>query len=175
MKTNCALAFLIVGILASGQAIADKPSSAGSDRKSEKWGQPEHTQGRQRDGRERRDDDKRTARHSSGPELRIHEYFGDHHRTVVRDYYIEDIRRGHCPPGLAKKQNGCMPPGLAKKWTVGQQLPRNVIFHNLPPALATQLGQLPAGYRYAQVADHILLIASRTGMIIDAISILGSR
>jgi hypothetical protein len=27
----------------------------------------------------------------------------------------------HCPPGLAKKHNGCMPPGLAKRYyNVGQ-------------------------------------------------------
>jgi hypothetical protein len=30
---------------------------------------------------------------------------------------------GGCPPGLAKKNNGCLPPGQAKKlYTVGQRL-----------------------------------------------------
>lgn len=34
--------------------------------------------------------------------------------------------RGHCPPGLAKKDNGCMPPGQAKKlYEVGQRYNRN--------------------------------------------------
>jgi len=28
---------------------------------------------------------------------------------------------GGCPPGLAKKNNGCMPPGQAKKLRVGQR------------------------------------------------------
>ena len=28
---------------------------------------------------------------------------------------------GGCPPGLAKKNNGCMPPGQAKKLNVGQR------------------------------------------------------
>ena len=28
---------------------------------------------------------------------------------------------GGCPPGLAKKNNGCMPPGLAKKKQSGEQ------------------------------------------------------
>ena len=34
---------------------------------------------------------------------------------------------GHnCPPGLAKKNNGCLPPGQAKKlYSVGQHWPRN--------------------------------------------------
>jgi hypothetical protein len=31
---------------------------------------------------------------------------------------------GGCPPGLAKKNNGCLPPGQAKKlYGVGQRLP----------------------------------------------------
>ena len=31
---------------------------------------------------------------------------------------------GHCPPGLAKKHNGCLPPGQAKKlYNAGQRLP----------------------------------------------------
>jgi hypothetical protein len=31
---------------------------------------------------------------------------------------------GGCPPGLAKKHNGCMPPGQAKKlYNVGQRFP----------------------------------------------------
>jgi hypothetical protein len=34
--------------------------------------------------------------------------------------------RGRCPPGLAKKHNGCMPPGQAKKiYSVGQHYNRN--------------------------------------------------
>ena len=34
--------------------------------------------------------------------------------------------RGACPPGLAKKNNGCLPPGQAKKmYNVGQRYNRN--------------------------------------------------
>jgi hypothetical protein len=34
--------------------------------------------------------------------------------------------RGSCPPGLAKKGNGCMPPGQAKKlYSVGDRYRRN--------------------------------------------------
>ena len=33
---------------------------------------------------------------------------------------------GGCPPGLAKKHNGCMPPGQAKKlYRTGQRFPRS--------------------------------------------------
>ena len=41
-----------------------------------------------------------------------------------RNYYGYGDR--HCPPGLAKKHNGCMPPGQARKlYRSGQRFPRN--------------------------------------------------
>lgn len=64
-----------------------------------------------------------------------------------------------------------MPPGLVKNWAVGQQLPRDVVFHNLPEALASQLGQPPTGQRYVRAADDILLIQSGTDLVIDAITL----
>lgn len=100
-------------------------------------------------------------------------YFGDQHRIVIRDYYSEQFRRGHCPPGLAKKNTGCLPPGQAKQWQIGRPLPRNVIFHDLPPTIVLELGPPPAGHRFVRVASDILLIAIGTGMVIDAIQDLG--
>ena len=78
-----------------------------------------------------------------------------------------------CPPGLAKKRNGCMPPGQAKKWHIGRQLPRDVIFYDLPEALIVELGPPPAGHRYVRVASDILLIAAITGMVIETVQDLG--
>src|SRR6476620_3679120 len=47
----------------------------------------------------------------------------DHDRSMVSSYYRDEFSRGNCPPGLAKKDNGCLPPGQAKKaWIVGQPL-----------------------------------------------------
>jgi len=40
----------------------------------------------------------------------------DHKRVAVREYYeVEFQGKGKCPPGLAKKHNGCMPPGHAAR------------------------------------------------------------
>ena len=100
-------------------------------------------------------------------------YFQDQHRVVVRDYYDTQYRRGFCPPGLAKKNNGCMPPGQAKKWQVGRPLPRDVIFYDVPPSVVVQLGTPPRGHRFVRVASDILLIAIGTGLVIDAIEDLG--
>jgi hypothetical protein len=100
---------------------------------------------------------------------RIGGHFGDEQRTVVRNYYSEQYRLGRCPPGLAKKKNGCLPPGQARKWSVGRPLPRDVVYYSLPPAIVVQLGAPPAGHRYVRVASDILLIAIGTRMVIDAI------
>ena len=170
LKTNCALAFVIAGILAVGPAIADKPAWAGGGKggeKSERREQPESNKGRQRDG------DERSQRDGAAPAVAVREHFGDRHRTIAHEYYSEQFRTGRCPPGLAKKNNGCMPPGQARKWAVGRPLPREVIYYDVAPALVVQFGRPPAGYRYVRVASDILLIALGTGMVIDAMQDLG--
>ena len=100
-------------------------------------------------------------------------HFQDRQRVVVREYYVEEHRSGHCPPGLAKKHNGCMPPGQAKKWKKGQPLPREVVFYEVPPALVVKIGTPPPGYKYVRVASDILMIAIGTSLVVDAIQDLG--
>lgn len=94
--------------------------------------------------------------------------FSDSDRMVIRDYY-GNPPGGRCPPGLAKKNNGCMPPGQAKKWMMGQPLPRDVVFYDLPHELSIRLSAPPAGYKYVRVAGDILMIAAGTGMVAAAI------
>lgn len=199
MKTKYGLAFMIVGLLAAGQAFADKPATAGGNQNSEQRGQPEQAQGKKPDASGSQNTDMRqdadkgqdsdrgqgankgepggqsAAGQGAAAGSGAHRHFGDQHRNAVREYYTQEFRHGHCPPGLAKRENGCMPPGQAKSWAVGQRLPRDVTFHNLPAQLATQLGQPPAGQRYVRAADEILLIESGTGLIIDAIPGLGMQ
>ena len=106
--------------------------------------------------------------------LRVEVRFDEPQQAAVRSWYAQQIGAGRCPPGLAKKHNGCLPPGQAKKrWTIGRPLPREVIFHDLPPTLVVELGVPPPGYRFVRVANDLLLIAIGTGMVLDAISDLG--
>ncbi|HWE75864.1 MAG TPA: hypothetical protein VG328_22075 [Stellaceae bacterium] len=101
-------------------------------------------------------------------------HFDEHDRAAVRGYYENAVGRGHCPPGLAKKNNGCLPPGQAKKlWAVGRPLPPSVVYAPAPPALVVQLTPPPVGYRYIQVSGDILLIAAGSRMVADAITDLG--
>jgi len=100
-------------------------------------------------------------------------HFDDDKRAHIRGYYEEEFRGGNCPPGLAKKHNGCMPPGQAKKWRVGRPLPAGIVIYDVPPALVVKIGVPPAGYKYVRVAADILLIAVGTRMVADAITDLG--
>jgi len=80
---------------------------------------------------------------------------------------------GGCPPGLAKKHNGCMPPGQAKKWAYGRPLPRDVVYYEVPQPVIVRIGPPPSGYKYVRVASDILMIAIGTNMVVDAIQDLG--
>jgi Ni/Co efflux regulator RcnB len=98
---------------------------------------------------------------------------GDWDRNEIHDFIADDYRR-NCPPGLAKKHNGCMPPGQAKKWRVGYPLPDDVVFIPINDDLLGRLSPLPRGYRYVQVDKDILLIGEATKKVIDAVTLLSA-
>ena len=155
----CMLA--MIGMLGVTPAYADKPDWGGGKKENHK-----EKSARGHDDRERDDDHDGRRGHV---DIRINGYFNDRQREYARTYYGEQFRGGHCPPGLAKKRNGCMPPGQAKKWRRGYALPRDVVFYDVPNSLVVELGYPPAGHRYVRVAADILLIAVGTGMVVDAI------
>lgn len=77
-----------------------------------------------------------------------------------------------CPPGLAKRDNGCLPPGIAKRFKVGERLP-----HGIPYELITDLqyyGLTPpnGNWLYYMVDDEILRIADDTFTVLEAFQIL---
>lgn len=185
MFTRRALAFALAAAFGTGTVLADKPSGAGEKGGKGNSGQAEHREAARGPDMDRGSKGGDMDRGSKGPNVehaakgpgagaaRV-EHFGDPHRTYVRDYYDGQFRAGKkCPPGLAKKNNGCMPPGLAKKYDVGYVLPRDVRYYEVPRPLLIQLGQPPVGYQYVRVNDDILLLATGTRMIVDAIRNLG--
>ena len=176
-RTRIALALAVAGMLAIGPAMAQKPSWAGGGKpdREERSNQRENQRDNQRDNQkgERRDSDSRSSRDDGRRADGRRDHFDSRHRVLVRDYYGQQYSGGRCPPGLAKKHNGCMPPGLAKKWQIGQRLQRDVVYYSVPQQLVVQIGQPPAGYRYVRVASDILMMAIGTGMIVDAIQDLG--
>ncbi len=99
--------------------------------------------------------------------------FTDRDRDAVRTYWVQTYGRGKCPPGLAKKGNGCLPPGHAKaRYVVGERLPATVVVRRPPPVLVTRLGPPPVGYEYVIVDGDVLKLAVGTRLVVDAIHAL---
>lgn len=148
-------------------AAAEKPDKAEKFEKQEKHGKGHSHSQKERDDRPA----PRESRNAPSVQVNIQlgGFFGEPQRQAVRNYYEPQIRAGKCPPGLAKKGNGCQPPGQAKKWRLGQPLPGTVTVYPVPQSVTLQIGLPPAGYKYVRVASDILLIAIGTSMVIDAI------
>ena len=91
-------------------------------------------------------------------------------REAAQSYFVEKHGRGNCPPGLAKKNNGCLPPGQAKKrYAVGRSLPRGIVIAELPAELSVRIGAAPSGYRYGILDGDLVKLAVGTMLVVDAI------
>lgn len=147
------MVFVTLAALSVGSACADKPEWAGK-------GKPG------KGGQEQGQSDSR-----QGVSIQIS--FNDDSRRAINDYYGSRFRAGKCPPGLAKKHNGCLPPGQARKWARGRAIPADLRVYELPQDLRRRLPPPPPEHRYVRVAADILLIAIGSGMVIDAIEDIG--
>lgn len=183
-SSRVAGSFLLAAALAlcSLNVVAEKPEGAGQA-KVKVQGQGN---GKGKEDKEYKGKDDRQAKSQGGSQkvgsnggggtqvnVSIGGYFQPQQRSAVQAYYGPVIQSGRCPPGLAKKNNGCMPPGQAKAYTLGRPLPSQVVFYEVPSSVSVQIGLPPAGHRYVRVAADILLIAVGTGMVVDAIEDLG--
>jgi Ni/Co efflux regulator RcnB len=149
LTTRIALILMALALL-PGTALSKKPESPGNS-------------GKQKPSREHSVD--RPAK--KGEETN---YFTLDRRRRVKEHYSRDWKASGCPPGLAKKRNGCLPPGQAKKrWRLGEPLPADVIYHEPPRSLLEHLGHTPSGQKLVRVGTDLLLIAIGTGIVIDAI------
>ncbi|MDB5897929.1 MAG: hypothetical protein JWP22_744 [Ramlibacter sp.] len=152
------LALLFAGLLAAAPALA-KGGHDGDDH-GNKHGKHGHKEKHEKH-------EKHGPRHGA--------YFDQRNRDVVYRYYAVHPMKP-CPPGLARKHNGCMPPGQAQKvWLVGQPLPRTVVVAPVPRQIVVSLPPPPAGHRYVQVAGDVLLVAAGSMMVVDGINGLMNR
>jgi len=84
--------------------------------------------------------------------------------------------RGACPPGLAKKNNGCLPPGQARKqYNVGQRYNRNFgnawSYNQIPDYLRNQYTFDPND-RYYYNQGYLYQVDPRTMLVERAVSAL---
>jgi Ni/Co efflux regulator RcnB len=113
----------------------------------------------------------KAGKHKDSDDVRVGAFFNDDHRNRARTYYTTTYAGGKaCPPGLAKKNNGCMPPGQAKKFAVGQPLPAGTVYYGVPQPVLVQLPPVPVGYRYVRIGNDIVLLSPQTGLVVDIIN-----
>jgi Ni/Co efflux regulator RcnB len=158
VNTKKLISLVAIGIflaLAAGGVWAEKPDSAGKNKnKTEKGNQIEKENSGKEHEKNRQD-------------ALVTFSFRDDDRRIVSDYFGDKARKGDCPPGLAKKGNGCQPPGQAKKWKKGYPLTDK--YYDLPNELVIRLPVPPLNHRYVRVAGDILMIAIGTNMVVDAL------
>lgn len=106
----------------------------------------------------------RPPRHA--PEARVTLIFTDHDRDLIRHYFREHPRHG-LPPGLAKREQ--LPPGLRKHVHRHGNLPPGLHGHPLPSDLERRLRHLPDGYVRLVVGTDLVILDTRTRVIMDVI------
>lgn len=92
-----------------------------------------------------------------------------------RDDSDRDFGRG-CPPGLAKKHDGCLPPGQARNYySRGQYLPRGysnyMAYHDIPERYRSRI-RYENRYRYIFRDNRIYVVDPTTRLIRDIIEAL---
>src|SRR5512139_472872 len=96
--------------------------------------------------------------------------FSNEQRGAAQGWYAEKYGRGNCPPGLAKKQNGCLRPGQAKKrYAVGRPVGPGIPSAPVPPDLSVSIGNPLEGSLYVTLDADMLKLAVGTLLVVDAI------
>ncbi|MBC7471356.1 MAG: DUF1236 domain-containing protein [Ramlibacter sp.] len=160
-----AAALAIACVFAAGASLADDDHGKGKGKGNKHAEKDERKAEKQEDKREKKGD-----KHRDRDDVRVGQYFSDQQRESVRSYYSQQYGNGRrCPPGLAKKNNGCLPPGQVR-YTVGQPLPRTVTVYLVPQPVIVQLPVAPPGYRYVRVGNDILLVSPQSQLVVDVIA-----
>ena len=100
---------------------------------------------------------------------------GKHDRDWNDRYGDHGRYASNCPPGLAKKHNGCMPPGQARKLARGQRWQNSYgtyyTYGRIPYDLRRRY-DLNSRYRYYYNDGYLYAVDPRTMLIQQVISAL---
>lgn len=151
-------AILLVLSVPTLPALAKGKGNGGGDR--DEWRDDHHERDHHEDDRDEWQRDHRGDWHR----------FSDRERSWWRDYWRDQYAHGHCPPGLAKKHNGCLPPGHARRYVIGRPLPPGVVLVAVPASVLGYLPRPEPGYRYGMVDGDLVKLAVGTSLVVDAMS-----
>lgn len=119
------------------------------------------------------------GRHDEKGSKQAHKGYGGRDGRAANNHpgrYYAITSQGNCPPGLAKKGNGCLPPGRAKKmYNIGQKYNRdlgsNWSYNQIPDQLRSQYS-LDRNAQYYYNNGYLYQVDPKTMLIIQAISTL---
>jgi hypothetical protein len=96
--------------------------------------------------------------------------FGGPEIRIIRDWFGSPTNLRGLPPGLAKKES--LPPGLEKQLRRNGSLPPGLQkkVQPLPSALEVRLPRLPDGQRRVVLSGNVILMESKTNLILDILS-----
>jgi len=171
MKTSISTSRVLALALAASAFCAGPALAKGHDDDDHGKGNGnKHAQKHEAKAEKHAQKEQRKAEKREREDIKVGAYFNDQQRSQVRQYYVQHYGHGKsCPPGLAKKNNGCMPPGQARRWDVGQPVPRGVAVYSVPQPVLVQLPPAPYGYRYARLGNDIVLVQQQNNLIVDII------
>jgi len=103
--------------------------------------------------------------------LRPGAYITPRHRKAVQQYLARHHGPGRpCLPGLVRRGAACGPAGgSADRWAIGLPLPKSAKALPLPAGLRSALPKAPPGNAYVLVDGDILLMASASRIVVDAV------
>lgn len=97
-------------------------------------------------------------------------YITPRYRKAVRQYLARHHGSGKpCLPGVVKQGAACRAGAGGGNWQIGKALPRGAQVQPLPAGLAAALPKAPPGTRYVLLAGDILLMASGSRIVVDAV------
>lgn len=159
-------------LIVTTSAYADKPDKGNGNGNSGKNKGEQYEKGNKSDKGNKQEKGSKSSGKSDrddGLNSGVNFSFRSDDSRLVRDFYGKQVSQGKCPPGLAKKGNGCQPPGQAKNWQRGQPLGSDVRYYDIPNELRLRLPTPPRDHRYVQSGTDLLLIQAGTAIVVDAI------
>ena len=94
------------------------------------------------------------------------------HATSHGQIHNGQTHTGHaCPPGLAKKNNGCLPPGQARKlFATGQRIPSSYTYSRYDDIPLALRDRLPTGQNYIYRDQTVYVVDPRTRLVTSIIN-----
>lgn len=97
-------------------------------------------------------------------------YITPRHRQAVKAFLAKNHGAGKpCLAGMQQQGDGCVPGAGAGSWTIGLPLAPSATAMPMPTGLLAALPKAPPGNQYLLLGGDVLLIASASRIVVDAV------